>query len=207
MKLLQMVLAVVAVAVLTGVAYVNQATETAGAKMATTAEKFLGTLNADQKKIAAFDFDNKERLNWHFIPLQDKGKKSTRHGLPLEAMTKDQKAVALEMVRAGTSAIGYNEATTIMSLEAILHDLEKNGAMVRNPDWYFFSVFGTPSKTGKWGWRVEGHHLSLNFTLDKGAVVSATPAFFGSNPATVKSGPRRDSVPCPRPRTWPGNCS
>lgn len=191
MKLLRMLLALMAIAVLTGVAYVNQATETAGTKMATAAEKFLGALNADQKKIAAFDYDNKERFNWHFIPLQDKAKKSTRHGLPLEAMTKEQKAAALELVRAGTSAAGYTEAVTIMSLEAILHDLEKNGAMVRNPEWYFFSVFGSPSKTGKWGWRVEGHHLSLNFTIDKGTVASATPAFFGSNPATVKSGPKK----------------
>jgi hypothetical protein len=60
--------------------------------------------------------------------------------------------------------------------------------MVRNPDWYFFSVFGTPSKTGQWGWRVEGHHLSLNFTMDKGQVVSATPAFLGANPAIIQGG-------------------
>src|SRR5262249_55342545 len=68
---------------------------------------------------------------------------------------------------------------------------EKNGAMVRKPDWYFFTIFGTPSKTGKWGWRVEGHHLSLNFTLDQGKLISATPAFFGANPATVKGGSRK----------------
>src|SRR5208283_3192623 len=86
---------------------------------------------------------------------------------------------------------GFTKATTIMSLEAILRDLEKGGAMVRNPEWYFFSVFGTPSKTGKWGWRVEGHHLSLNFTLDRGTVVSSTPAFFGANPAVVKAGDRK----------------
>ena len=61
--------------------------------------------------------------------------------------------------------------------------------MVRDPEWYFFTVFGTPSKTGKWGWRVEGHHLSLNFTLDGGKVVAATPCFFGANPADVQGRP------------------
>src|SRR5204862_1402912 len=100
-------------------------------------------------------------------------------------------AAALALVKAGTSMSSYDKAVTIMSLEAILRDLEKAGAMVRNPDWYFFTVFGTPSKTGKWGWRVEGHHLSLNFTLDGSKVISATPAFFGANPATVKDGPRK----------------
>jgi hypothetical protein len=76
-----------------------------------------------------------------------------------------------------------------MSLEAILRDQEKKGAMVRNPEWYFFTIFGTPSKTGKWGWRVEGHHLSLNFTMEGNQVLTATPSFYGANPAEIKSGP------------------
>jgi hypothetical protein len=78
-----------------------------------------------------------------------------------------------------------------MSLEAILHERETDGRMVRNPEWYFFAVFGKPSKTGKWGWRVEGHHLSLNFVVDGGRLVAATPAFFGANPAIVKGGERK----------------
>src|SRR5436853_2385817 len=112
-------------------------------------------------------------------------------------MADAQKKAALAWVAAGTSASGKSKATTIMSLEALLRDLEKGGAMVRSPEWYFFSVFGTPSKTGKWGWRVEGHHLSLNFTLDKGQLVSATPAFFGANPATVKDGDKKGLTTLP----------
>jgi hypothetical protein len=78
-----------------------------------------------------------------------------------------------------------------MSLEAILNDLEKGKGFTRSPDWYFFTVFGKPSKSDKWGWRVEGHHLSLNFVIDKGKVVAATPAFFGANPADVKAGDKK----------------
>lgn len=175
---------------LAGLAQVAQQIEPAGAKMTTAAEKFVGTLTDEQKSKAMIDFDSKERFNWNFVPLQDKQKKSTRKGLPLEEMTAAQKEAALNLVRAGTSASGYTAATTIMSLEAILRELEKSGAMVRNPDWYFFSIFGTPSKNGKWGWRVEGHHLSLNLTVDGGKVIGATPYFFGANPANVKAGPR-----------------
>src|SRR5262249_54171239 len=136
-------------------------------------------------------FDSKERTNWHFVPLQDKEKRPTRKGLPLGEMNEEQRKAALALVSAGTSPEGDKKATTIMSLETILRELERGGAMVRDPAWYFFTVFGTPSKTGKWGWRVEGHHLSLNFTLDGGKVISATPAFFGANPATVMQGPRK----------------
>jgi hypothetical protein len=191
MKLLRLGLAVLAVAVLTGVAYVYQATETSGGKMAAAAEKFLAGLSDDQRAKATFEFNDKERVNYHFTPQQDKNKKATRLGLPLETMSKEQRTAALELLKAGTSETGYQSAITIMGLEAILRDLEKAGAMVRNPDWYFFTVFGKPSRTGKWGWRVEGHHLSLNFVVDKGTVVAATPCFFGANPATVKGGDKK----------------
>ncbi|MFL5339880.1 MAG: DUF3500 domain-containing protein, partial [Gemmataceae bacterium] len=120
-----------------------------------------------------------------------KDKRPGRKGLRLEEMTEDQKKPVLELLRSGTSDSGFQQAVTIMSLETILHDLEKNGAMVRNPGWYFVTIFGAPAKTGSWGWRIEGHHLSLNFTVKDGQVASATPAFFGANPAEIKTGDKK----------------
>jgi hypothetical protein len=186
MKLSRMLIALALAACLTGVAYVSQLAEPAGVRMANAANQLLATMTPEQKPKAAFAFKDEERLNWHFVPLQDKQKKSTRKGVPLEDMNAEQKKAALNLLRAGTSPGGYTKATTIMSLEAILNELEKGGSSVRNPEWYFFTVFGTPGKSGQWGWRVEGHHLSLNFALDNGKVVASTPAFFGANPATVK---------------------
>jgi hypothetical protein len=190
MKSLRIVVTLALMACLSGVAYVAQQIEPAGTKMADAADKFLASLKPEQKAKATFDFDNTERTNFWFVPREDKQKRSIRKGLPLEDMTQDQQTAARELLRASTSASGYLKATTIMSLESILRELEKTGP-VRNPQWYFFTIFGKPSKSGKWGWRVEGHHLSLNFTLENGKVVSATPAFFGANPAKVKAGPRQ----------------
>src|SRR5205823_6217246 len=130
--------------ILAGVAYVSQAREPAALKMAEAAEKLLAGLSQEQKQKLVFDFDDAERFNWHFIPLQD-GTKPTRKGLRLEELSDEQQAAARDLVRAGTSAKGYTEASTIMSLESLLKDLEKGGSMVRNPGWYFFTVFGTPS--------------------------------------------------------------
>jgi hypothetical protein len=191
MKLSRIVLALVVLASLTGLAYVAQKAEAPGVKMVLAAQKFLDSLSADQKGRTTFAFDSKERTNWYFVPKQDKQRKATRKGLALEDMKPEQKKLALGLLAAGTSKHGHKEAVTIMSLEAILRDLEKNGTNVRDPEWYFFTIFGTPSKTGKWGWRVEGHHLSLNFTMDGTQVVASTPAFFGANPATVKAGERK----------------
>jgi hypothetical protein len=187
----RVLLASVLIGFLASVAYVAQVTEPSGAKMAAAAERFLEGLSPEQRTRAVFSFDDKERLNWHFIPLQDRARKPTRRGLPLGEMTAEQKLAAMDLLKAGTSPDGDQKATTIMSLESILRELEKGGAMVRDPGWYFFAVFGKPAANGKWGWRVEGHHLSLNFTVDNGRVVSATPAFFGANPATVTNGPRK----------------
>jgi hypothetical protein len=188
-----MLLALGLVGALAGLAYVGQKVEATGLKMVEAGEKFVAGLNDGQKARALFDFDSKERTNWHFVPMQDREKRPTRKGLALQDMAKDQRDAALALLESGTSAAGFKKATTIMTLESILRELEskRGGQMVRNPGWYFFTVFGKPSKTGKWGWRVEGHHLSLNFVVDNGKVKAATPAFFGANPATVKGGPRK----------------
>jgi len=191
MKLLRTALAGFLVLALAGVGYVAQSKPVAGVAMSEAAQKFLDRLPPDLRARATFPFDDQERTNWHFVPMQDRDKKPTRKGLRLEDMTAEQREAALELVKAGTSPQGYEQATMIMSLENILHELEKNGANVRSPTWYFFSVFGTPSPTGRWGWRVEGHHLSLNYVVDGGRVTAFTPAFFGANPATVKDGPRK----------------
>ena len=56
---------------------------------------------------------------------------------------------------------------------------------MRDPERYFFTMFGQPSESGRWGLSVEGHHLSLNFVVEKGHVISSTPTAFASNPATL----------------------
>ena len=152
--------------------------------MATAAERLLAALDAEQRAKATFPFDSPERLNWHFIPR-------ARKGLPLKAMTPEQRSLAFGLIESGLGSAGNLKATTIMSLEAILRELEQGRGPVRDPELYYVSIFGDPSGQGRWGWRVEGHHLSLNFTLEGDKVLAATPAFFGSNPAEVRSGPRK----------------
>jgi hypothetical protein len=98
----------------------------------------------------------------------------------------------MKLLRSGLSNHGYGTAMTVMSLETILKELEgPNSRMVRDPELYYISIFGKPDPKGTWGWRVEGHHLSVNFTIVKGEYVAGTPSFLGSNPAEVKEGPRK----------------
>jgi hypothetical protein len=186
----RLLLALGLTALLAGAGFVAREAEGPGVRMAGAAERLLAGLDAKQKAKASYAFDSKERTRWYFTPQQE-NRKTLRKGLPLVELTEKQKDLAKELLKSGLGQDGYKHASTIMSLESILAKLEKGGRLVRNPEWYFFTFFGTPSKTGKWGWRVEGHHLSLNFTLEGGKVVSATPYFMGANPAVVKSGDRK----------------
>jgi hypothetical protein len=159
-----------------------------GQAMQQAAEKFLGTLPPEQVKQASFGFDDAERLNWHFIPRE-------RKGLPLRDLRGDAIPAAQALLQAGLSKTGYEQALNIMSLEETLYLLEGGERAERrerrNPGKYYLSVFGKPAASGKWGWRVEGHHLSLNFTVENGQVIGSTPEFFGANPAFLDAGPGR----------------
>lgn len=163
--------------------------------MTLAAKSFLSALGDEQKARATFDFDapfdeatlaqpslppKDERSNWHFVPRP-------RRGLPIKDMTTEQRLLAHGLLATGLSHRGYGKAVGIMSLESVLAALENNPQR-RDPELYFFSIFGTPGKE-PWAWRVEGHHLSLNHTIAAGEIVM-TPGFFGTNPGEVKQGPR-----------------
>lgn len=193
MTRLRLVAFAATVAVFTAVALLGQSEpkDTAG-KMQLAATKFLESLTPELRKKATFGFDDPHRTRWYFTPQQDKDKKFTRKGVRLEELTAGQKTAAMGLLKTGLSARGYDQATTILTLEGLLAELEgPRSAMTRNNGWYFVSVFGEPSATGQWGWRFEGHHMSVNYTLAKGQVISATPILFGANPAEVKAGDKK----------------
>ena len=188
----RMVLALACAFAWLGIAYTA---EKSAASMADAATKFVSSLTPEQRQKAAFAFESEERLKWHFIPTE----MFARNGLTVGEMTEAQRKLAHGLLQSGLSQRGYMTATAIMDLETVLNALESaqrqagrgGESMVRDPVRYFFSVFGTPSPRGAWGWRVEGHHVSLNFSVVNGSFVAASPSFFGSNPAEVREGPKK----------------
>src|SRR4051812_7962997 len=120
MKLRSALLALAVTVAVGAVAVLGNRQEPVDAKMVVAAQKFLASLDDKQKAQATFPFDSKERTNWWFVPREDGKKNSIRKGLPLVDMTADQKKAARELLASGTSMKGYQQATTIMSLEAIL---------------------------------------------------------------------------------------
>lgn len=163
-----------------------QALHAQNGPVATKATAFLRTLDEQQSAKATYSYEDDERYNWHFVPRQ-------RNGLPLKDMSETQRQAALALLRASVSDQGYQKTTSIMALENVLRQVESRPAddTYRDPLNYSFTVFGDPAGDGIWGWRLEGHHVSLNFSSASGDIVSSTPSFFGSNPGVVRTGLQR----------------
>jgi hypothetical protein len=180
--------------------------------LVSTTNTFLKSLNPEQAARVKFNFSDQERMNFHYTPVE-------RKGLPLKEMQPHQQDLVYAMLSASLSRRGTLKAHTIRSLEQVLGIIENRApaagnrgnaapqaggnpqgnrggrgnqfVIIRDPELYFVSVFGDPSPTGRWGWRFEGHHISVNMTMDKGNYISSAPTFLGANPAEVKDGPQQ----------------
>lgn len=151
-----------------------------------SASDFLKLLDKSQLEKINYAYDAEERGNWYFVP-------KARNGLMLREMDDKQKEAAMNLLKASLSQQGQEKAIAIIQLEIILKELEKAPpeSDYRSPVKYYFTIFGTPDEKKLWGWRIEGHHVSLNFSSESGKIVSATPLFFGSNPGIVPSGEKK----------------
>jgi hypothetical protein len=164
----------------------SQTSHMAISKMAIAANQFLTALSSSQKEKAQYSFDNEERYDWHFIP-------KSRKGISLNDLDDNQRKAAMDLVRTGLSDTAFTKATSVMSLEVVLKEIENRPPEdhYRDPGNYYITLFGNPASDSIWGWRVEGHHVSFNFCSENNRIVSGTPSFIGSNPAIVLSGPEK----------------
>lgn len=148
---------------------------------AVAAQRFLDSLQEGLQ--AKYLFQDAERGNFHFFPI-------VRRGVPLKILNDAQRQLGLALLNAGLSHEGFQKSMTIMSLGEILRESDESPNQFRDSDQYYFTIFGDPDPKGTWGFRVEGFHLSFNFTVIKGRWISVTPSFLGAIPATVAEGPR-----------------
>jgi hypothetical protein len=158
--------------------------------MTGAAKAFLDSLWDEQRAKATFKIDDDELSHWFYTPVP-------RKGLPLREMGSGQRQLAMALLSAGLSQNGFAKSTTIMSLDEVLLATQGDVPPRRDSDGYFFTIFGEPAETGTWAYRVEGHHLSLHFTIVDGKL-DGSPTFFGANPAKVPEGRRKGLRALPR---------
>jgi hypothetical protein len=153
--------------------------------MAEAAGRFIGLLDAARRAAATIAFDDPERVSWHYKP-----RPYPRRGLSLAEMDRNQAKAAHRLLARGLSPATYAQVVAIVGLEDLLDERE-GGRRGRHAGDYWVAIFGEPPGAGTegepWGWRFEGHHVSVNITLAPGSgdLVSATPCFLGANPAMI----------------------
>jgi len=166
-----------------GIAATNDSQAATGRAMAQAATAFLSDLNINQRSKASFEFKEDSRFEFRYTPR-------ARSGLPLKEMSERQRARAHALVKTGLSVRGYTNATAIIDLEKVLRRTDFWAMRFRrDPELYFMSIYGEPGGKAPWGWKFEGHHLSVNFTVVDGKPIAFAPSFFGSNPAVIRDGP------------------
>lgn len=153
------------------------------AKMRESAERLLAALPEKSLAQAMRPFEDRDRLDWHYTPR-------SRNGIPLKDLDPAAREAVHGLLRIALSAAGYRKVVNIIELELVLREIEMMGWM-RDPERYHLTVYGAPDRAQRWGWRFEGHHVSLNFTLAGEKMAVDTPSFFGANPATVAAGSKK----------------
>jgi len=207
----RLVIAVSLVAVL--IAGVAVSAQRSASAMVIAANAFVDSLTPEQRKLVMFPLESSERTHWNFIPDEA----FPRNGIQMQALTPAQRKLAHALLQTGLSQRGYMTYNGIMELETVLKAVEaaeragrRGGAPAappgassggqgaaaapqfnRDPLHYHISIFGTPGADTVWGWRLEGHHVSLNYTVARGRLVRAAPTFAGTNPAEVKDGKQK----------------
>jgi uncharacterized protein DUF3500 len=146
--------------------------------MVAAASALLDSLDAPGRRRALMPFDDPRRLRWTYLPRE-------RFGLPLRDMDGDQRLLAHRLLRTALSLPALAQSATISAWETVLEAVERRDDGRRDPGRYHVTLFDPPSSTERWGWRFEGHHLSVSVTLRGDTPVTATPLFLGANPARV----------------------
>ncbi|HCV27968.1 MAG TPA: DUF3500 domain-containing protein [Dehalococcoidia bacterium] len=154
------------------------------AAMAGAAKALLAEIGSDSR--LAFEFGNEQQFEWDYRP-------HVRAGVPLLDMSANGRRAAMHLVEVSVGIRANEKATSIMSLESTLADHEAlDGTGVsgrpRDPSRYYFVIYGDPGGSAPWGWQVDGHHVSLNYTVVDNEYVAVTPTFFGANPAVSLHG-------------------
>lgn len=157
-------------------------TSLAGSDIAT---RFLDALDSDQRLKALLKQDSEKRTEWHFFPPT----MFEREGIPLKELNAVQTKLLHELLQTYLSESGYKKAMGAIEIEGILRDLTKD-PVFRDTGRYHTTFYGEPTSDKPWSWGFEGHHVSLNFTVD-GENVSYVPMFYGANPGIVTEGPKK----------------
>jgi hypothetical protein len=143
--------------------------------MTAAARELIAAVPPERRNALCVAFDDPTRREWDYTP-------GPRPGVSLAEMDRAAGKAVHNLLGTAISRPAHARLATIVGLEDVLDESE-GGRRDRHAGDYWSALFGDPG-TEPWGWRFEGHHVSINVTVAGGGV-SATPCFLGANPATM----------------------
>ena len=149
--------------------------------MRLAAQNLSKSLSAKQLK----KLMHEKKKRWDYLPTFRLGIRR-RKGITLKKLNDEQIKKVWGLLESGMSLMGMETIKFIRVLEA---NHKKNPGFARiavkyDPMLYYISIYGDPNSPN-WAWRFEGHHLSLNFTIKNGSVLSRSPTFMGALPNVI----------------------
>lgn len=167
------------------------------AEIKQAAISFVNSLDKMHMQVALLAFNDTARIKWNNLPVGLRA----RAGISVGNMTVEQRKLFHRILSVSLSSQGYLKATSIMQLDNLLNQYydslyygkeidSTTYGFIRALQWsprnYYLAFFENPSDS-VWGYKVEGHHLSVNFTFVKDKL-SVTPFFVGTDPAEYPMG-------------------
>jgi hypothetical protein len=160
------------------------------------ATDILDSMTDLQKKRVLFDMKDSARVQWNNLPIGLRA----RVGVNIGSMTEGQRIQLHRLISVSLSSQGYLKSTAVFHMDNLLNLMydtlkargkvdERTYKFLMDLKWthknFYLAFFGDPRSGNNWGYKIEGHHLSLNFTVLNGKV-SVTPFFIGSDPAEYR---------------------
>lgn len=141
-------------------------------------DKFIILYNSiNKQENTSYTYANSERKKFQRFPGE-------RKGTQLNKLNTEQRIQLHDLLNDILSPKGYLK---------ILHIISNEDASSRVDDElgrekYWITFFGTPSANQLWGFRFEGHHISLNFSFRGNILISNSPFVYGALPSTMRDG-------------------
>lgn len=141
-------------------------------------DRFLASLDAEQRAKVSFDFDdNEQRSNWSNFPEG----MIPRGGLMMGQMNDQQLTLLDELMAEILSEKGMRN----IDYQLVAEDTHEKSAVLKYGTEYFYvAILGEPSTTQPWMFMYGGHHLAINVTI-YGAETTFSPMLTGGQPLHI----------------------
>ena len=147
--------------------------------MADAANRFVASLDVDQRPKLRYPLQSDERRDWTNLPSRPEA-----GGLPIGECNVQQVQALCDLMAALFSEQGFDKMRDIM----LADDQLLRGGRPRigfGAEQFAVVLFGKPSAEEPWAFQLDGHHVGVNVSIN-GDQMSLSPSFIGTQPEEFK---------------------